>query len=140
MKRLAARLASGRRRARAGLDLHQAAGRVSAIVGLLVVVGAVGLADAGRGQSRAAEDLVKLQRKIAAYRQIQHDTTGQLYSVASALLVPDERTLERRCASSTSSATTWTACSSSRRTKSSFSAGCARTTTIHRRRRRRWSS
>jgi hypothetical protein len=41
-----------------------------------------------------AEDLVKLQRKIAAYRQLQHDTTGQLYSVASALLVPDERTLE----------------------------------------------
>ena len=41
-----------------------------------------------------AEDLVKLQRKIAAYRQIQHDTTAQLYSVASAMLVPDERTLE----------------------------------------------
>ena len=37
---------------------------------------------------------MKLQRKIAAYRQIQQDTTVQLYSVASALLVPDERTLE----------------------------------------------
>ena len=29
-----------------------------------------------------------------AYRQIQHDTTGQLYSVASALLASNERTLE----------------------------------------------
>ena len=37
---------------------------------------------------------MKLQRKIAAYRQLQHDTTGQLYSVASALLVPDDRTLD----------------------------------------------
>src|SRR3989442_8448543 len=27
-------------------------------------------------------------------RQLQHDTTSQLYSVSSALLVPDERTLE----------------------------------------------
>jgi signal transduction histidine kinase len=64
-----------------------------AIAGLLIVVGAVGLQALGT-VDRRAEDLVKLQRKIAAYRQLQHDTTGQLYSVASALLVPDERTLE----------------------------------------------
>ena len=38
--------------------------------------------------------MVELQRKIAAYRQLQHDTTAQLYSVASALLVHDERTLD----------------------------------------------
>ena len=42
----------------------------------------------------APTNLVELQRKIAAYRQLQHDTTAQLYSVASALLVHDERTLE----------------------------------------------
>ena len=48
--------------------------------------------------NRRAEDLVKLQRKIAAYRQLQHDTTGQLYSVASALLVPEERTPRRHAA------------------------------------------
>ena len=36
---------------------------------------------------------MKLQRKIAAYRQLQHDTTAQLYNVTSALLVPDEQTL-----------------------------------------------
>jgi signal transduction histidine kinase len=64
-----------------------------AIVILLITVGAVGLgvlADV----NRRAQDVVKLQRKIAAYRQLQHDTTSQLYSVSSALLVPDDRTLE----------------------------------------------
>ena len=64
-----------------------------AIVGLLIAVGAVGL-QVLSGVNRRAEDMVKLQRKIAAYRQLQHDTTSQLYSVSSALLVPDERTLE----------------------------------------------
>jgi signal transduction histidine kinase len=63
------------------------------IVGLLVAVGAVGLQVLSEGHDRA-EDLVKLQRKIAAYRQLQHDTTSQLYSVSSALVVPDDRTLE----------------------------------------------
>jgi len=64
-----------------------------AIVVLLIVVGVVSLAELGRVNQRA-ENFVTFQRKIAAYRQIQHDTTSQLYSVASALLVPDERTLE----------------------------------------------
>ena len=63
------------------------------IAALLIVLGAVGLR-ALVEVNRHAEDLVQLQRKIAAYRQLQHDTTGQLYSVATALLVPDERTLE----------------------------------------------
>jgi signal transduction histidine kinase len=64
-----------------------------AIVILLIAVGAVGLgvlADV----NRRAEDVVKLQRKIAAYRQLQHDTASQLYSVSSALLVPDARALD----------------------------------------------
>ena len=64
-----------------------------AIVVLLIAVGAVGL-QVLSGVNRRAEDLVRLQRKIAAYRQLQHDTTSQLYGVVSALLVPDERTLE----------------------------------------------
>ena len=64
-----------------------------AIVGLLMIVGAVSLAELGRVNQRS-EDLVQLQRKIAAYRQIQQDTTAQLYSVASALLVPQEQTLD----------------------------------------------
>ncbi len=60
---------------------------------LLIALGAVGLR-ALIEVNRHAEELVTLQRKIAAYRQLQHDTTGQLYSVASALIVPDERTFE----------------------------------------------
>ncbi|HMH50403.1 MAG TPA: ATP-binding protein [Candidatus Acidoferrum sp.] len=63
------------------------------ITALLIVVGAVGL-QVLTGVNQRAEDLVKLQRKIAAYRQLQHDTTSQLYSVASALNVPEDRTLE----------------------------------------------
>ena len=64
-----------------------------AIVVLLITLGAVGLQTLN-AVNRRADNLVQLQRKIAAYRQLQHDTTSQLYSVASALLVPDERTLE----------------------------------------------
>ena len=64
-----------------------------AIVVLLIAVGAVGLQVLSHSNRRATA-LVELQRKIAAYRQLQHDTTAQLYSVASALLVHDERTLE----------------------------------------------
>ena len=63
-----------------------------AIAMLLIVVGAVGL-EVLSGVHQRAEELVKLQRKIEAYRQVQHDTTTQLYSVASALLSADERTL-----------------------------------------------
>src|SRR6266542_6967437 len=64
-----------------------------AITMLLIALGAVGL-QALSDTNRRAKDLVELQRKIAAYRQLQHDTTAQLYSVASALLVHDERTLD----------------------------------------------
>jgi signal transduction histidine kinase len=63
------------------------------IVILLIAVGAAGL-QVLSGVNRRAETLVALQRKIAAYRQLQHDTTAQLYSVASALLVPEEQTLD----------------------------------------------
>jgi signal transduction histidine kinase len=62
------------------------------LVVLLITVGLVGL-QVLTGVNRRVEDMVKLQRKIAAYRQLQHDTTAQLYNVTSALLVPDERTL-----------------------------------------------
>src|SRR5262249_33389371 len=64
-----------------------------AMVVLLIALGAVGLQVLSHSNRRATA-LVELQRKIAAYRQLQHDTTAQLYSVASALLVHDERTLE----------------------------------------------
>jgi signal transduction histidine kinase len=64
-----------------------------AITVLLIALGAVGL-QALSDTNQRAKDLVELQRKIAAYRQLQHDTTAQLYSVASALLVHDDRTLD----------------------------------------------
>jgi signal transduction histidine kinase/CHASE3 domain sensor protein len=64
-----------------------------AITVLLIALGAVGL-QALSDTNKRAKDLVELQRKIAAYRQLQHNTTAQLYSVASALLIHDERTLD----------------------------------------------
>jgi signal transduction histidine kinase len=63
------------------------------IVVLLVVVGTVSVYELARVTDET-ETLVQLQRKIAAYRQIQNDATFQLYSVASALLVPNEKSLE----------------------------------------------
>ncbi|MBI4525355.1 MAG: GAF domain-containing protein [Deltaproteobacteria bacterium] len=63
------------------------------IVLLLITVGGMGLLVLNHSNRRAKE-LVELQRKIAAYRQLQHDTTAQLYSVASALLIPEDRTLD----------------------------------------------
>jgi signal transduction histidine kinase len=64
-----------------------------AIVILLIIVGAVALAALNEA-NRHADELVKHQRNIAVYRQFQHDSIAQLYSVASALLVPEERTLQ----------------------------------------------
>src|SRR6516225_761187 len=63
-----------------------------AIAMLLILVGAVGL-EVLSGVNQRVEELLKLQRKIEAYRQVQHDTTTQLYGVASALVSADERTL-----------------------------------------------
>ena len=59
---------------------------------LLVLVGVVGLGVLTGVNERTAE-LIKLQRKIEAYHQVQHDTTSQLYSVTSALLSSDDPTL-----------------------------------------------
>jgi signal transduction histidine kinase len=63
-----------------------------AIVVLLIGVGAVGLYVLSQTNRRTIK-LVELQRKIAAYRQLQYDTAAQLHSVASALLALDEQTL-----------------------------------------------
>jgi signal transduction histidine kinase/DNA-binding NarL/FixJ family response regulator len=63
-----------------------------AIEVLLIVMGAVGL-EVLSGVNQRTEELIRLQRKIDAYRQVQHDTTSQLYGVASALLSSDDLTL-----------------------------------------------
>jgi CHASE3 domain sensor protein len=59
---------------------------------LLMVMGAVGL-QVLSGVNARTDELIKLQRKIEAYRQVQHDTTNQLYGVSSALLSSDDQTL-----------------------------------------------
>ncbi len=63
-----------------------------AIAMLLIVVGAASLYVLS-GVNARTEELVKLQRKIEAYRQVQHDMTSQLYSVASTLISSDDSTL-----------------------------------------------
>ena len=64
-----------------------------AMVVLLVLLGGMGLRMLG-GMSQQVEELIELQRKIAAFRQVQHNTTSQLYGVSTGLLAPDERTLD----------------------------------------------
>ena len=63
-----------------------------AIEVLLIVMGAVGL-QVLSGVNQRTDELIRLQRKIEAYRQVQHDMTSQLYSVSSVLLSSDELTL-----------------------------------------------
>ena len=63
-----------------------------AIAMLLIMMGAVGL-QVLSGVNERTEKLIGLQRKIEAYRQVQHDTISQLYSVSSALLSSDDATL-----------------------------------------------
>src|SRR5918996_345106 len=63
------------------------------MVALLILLGAVGLRVLS-GMNERTDELIELQRKITAYRHVQHDTTRQLYGVSSALLFPDQRVLD----------------------------------------------
>src|SRR5881394_2592571 len=64
-----------------------------AVVCLLVGMGAVGL-QVVSGLNDTTLQLIQFQRKIAAFRQVQHDTTSALLSVSSAMMLEDARTLE----------------------------------------------
>jgi len=64
-----------------------------AIVALLILFGIAGL-QVFNGVNLRVGDLTKLHRKTAAFRQLQHDTTSQLYLVTTALVSPDDRQLE----------------------------------------------
>ena len=64
-----------------------------AIVTLLILMGAAGLRALSEVNQRA-EELVRLQRTIEAYSQVQHDTLSHLYTLASALLLLDEQALD----------------------------------------------
>ena len=63
-----------------------------AIEALLIVMGAVGL-HVLSGVNQRTDELIRLQRKIEAYRQVQQDTTSQLYGVSSVLVSSDDVTL-----------------------------------------------
>jgi signal transduction histidine kinase len=63
-----------------------------AIEVLLIAMGAVSLGVLS-GINQRTDELIKLQRKIEAYRQVQHDATSQLYGVSAALLASDDLTL-----------------------------------------------
>ena len=58
-----------------------------AMVALLILLGAVGLRVLS-GMNERTEELIELQRKITAYRHVQHDTTRQLYGVVLRAPVP----------------------------------------------------
>jgi signal transduction histidine kinase len=80
--------------ARAPFTVHsKLIGAFFVIAALLIIFGVVVIQVLG-GMNRRSEDLENLRRKVAAFRQLQHDTTAQLYSVTSALLSPEEGTLE----------------------------------------------
>ena len=64
-----------------------------AIVALLLMVGVVGLHVLGQTNKRT-EELIAVDRKIAAYRQLQIDTTTEVYRIASALLIADQKALD----------------------------------------------
>jgi len=59
---------------------------------LLISVGVIGLLSLREADQRTNQ-VVALQHKIEAYRQMQHDTLRQLHGVSAALEFPDETTL-----------------------------------------------
>ena len=61
-----------------------------AIEVLLVSVGVIGLLSLREADQRANQ-VVALQHKIEAYRQVQHDTLRQLYGVSAALAFRTKR-------------------------------------------------
>ena len=63
-----------------------------AMVLLFVLLGAVGLGVL-RGANQRAESLLELQRRVAAYRQLQSNSTDLRYTVSSALLATDDETV-----------------------------------------------
>jgi signal transduction histidine kinase len=64
-----------------------------AIAAMLVGVGAASVIGLAAVNDRF-ENVVQLQRKIAAYRQLQFDTTSQLHAVAAAMVAQDAHTFD----------------------------------------------
>ena len=85
--RVAERLPHWVARVRASIHTKLLVGFLT-IVALMLILGAVGLRSLQDADARAAE-LVRLERQISAYRQLQHNATGQLYATASSFLATD---------------------------------------------------
>ena len=80
--------------ARAPFTVHtKLIGAFFVIAALLIIFGLV-VIQVLSGMNRRSEELSQLRRKVAAFRQLQHDTTVQIYSVTSALLSPEDEMLE----------------------------------------------
>lgn len=80
--------------ARAPFTVHtKLIGAFFVIAALLIIFGLV-VIQVLSGMNRRSEELSQLRRKVAAFRQLQHDTTAQIYSVTSALLSPEDEMLE----------------------------------------------
>ncbi|MFO1068864.1 MAG: hypothetical protein U1E14_10095 [Geminicoccaceae bacterium] len=63
------------------------------VVAMFIVLGAAGLWVL-HGADRRSDELINLQRQIAAYQKLQGNTTELLYTVTSTFLAKDARTLE----------------------------------------------
>jgi signal transduction histidine kinase/CheY-like chemotaxis protein len=63
------------------------------IVALLILLGGIGL-HALHLVNRHTQQLIESERKIAGVREAQYETTREMYLIASALLVADQKTLD----------------------------------------------
>jgi signal transduction histidine kinase/DNA-binding response OmpR family regulator len=68
-------------------------GAFLAIVALLILLGGIGL-HALRVVHQHTQQLIASEQKIAGAREAQYETTRELYMIASALLVSDQKTLD----------------------------------------------
>jgi class 3 adenylate cyclase/CHASE3 domain sensor protein len=75
------------------LFLTKQNGTLIAIAVLLIIFVVVVVQILG-GVNRRSEEIDSLRQKVAAFHQLQQDTTAQLYVLTSALLSPEKRRLE----------------------------------------------
>ncbi len=80
--------------ARAPFTVHTKLNGAFFVIAALLIVFGVVVVQMLSGMNRRSEEISNLRRKVAAFRQLQHDTTAQLYSLSSALLSPEEQMIE----------------------------------------------
>lgn len=80
--------------ARIGATIHAKLLAAFLLIALLLLAAATVGLNALVEMNRRAQETAQLQRKIAAYRQLSHDSVAQLYGVANALLEPEPKRLD----------------------------------------------